>query len=102
MNSREWCSDWSEVTRLGRWLVEQDRIDDLKELNYFYEKPWKWANERAVMLGEKFVCGDCEAISDFSADPDIQPKDKRGHHICADCYDGHRHDAIMLAGADEP
>ena len=38
-----YCSD--KAVELGSHLVEEGTITDLNELQYFYEKPWKWAPE---------------------------------------------------------
>lgn len=38
-----YCSD--AVVELGGVLVEEGTITNINELQYFYEKPWKWAPE---------------------------------------------------------
>ena len=47
---RKWFETYDNVTTLGRWLREEGLIRNVGELQYYYEKPWKWTPEWHQML----------------------------------------------------
>lgn len=48
-----WCSDYQNVTALGRWLFENIYIDKASDLLDYFEKPWKWTTEYNLMVAEQ-------------------------------------------------
>jgi len=40
-----WFATYDNITALGAWLIESAQIVEVKDLQYFYEKPWKWDKE---------------------------------------------------------
>ena len=55
----DWHTTYGNVTALGYWLVKTDQMDGedmrdaLNNLQYFYEKPWKWDAEYKKYLEER-------------------------------------------------
>ena len=50
MTDLKWHDDPEEVHALGSWLVDVGDIGKVRDLLAFFEKPWKWENERADFL----------------------------------------------------
>lgn len=40
---KTWCNDHINLTLMGRLLINQGI--DIENLQYYYEKPWKWTDE---------------------------------------------------------
>ena len=38
-------TDNVEKVGFGIYMAENNMVKDINELNYYYEKPWKWINE---------------------------------------------------------
>jgi hypothetical protein len=45
-----WLDDYSEVVRLGQWLVDTESFTTARELLAYFSKPWHWNDERENML----------------------------------------------------
>jgi hypothetical protein len=45
MSESVWTTDHDEVIAFATHLVDSGEITEVKDLLYFYEKPWKWAAE---------------------------------------------------------
>lgn len=43
-----WYEDYENIKWFGSILVEANYIDNKTELQYYYEKPWKWDKEWAA------------------------------------------------------
>ena len=40
-----WYENHEKVVALGCYMVGYELVETASELQYYYEKPWKWANE---------------------------------------------------------
>jgi hypothetical protein len=45
----EWWTSAVEVNSVANALVDAGLIDNIKDLLYFYAKPWKWDLERKYL-----------------------------------------------------
>lgn len=45
MPENTWCNDNDEVIAFATHLVDSGEITELKDLLYYYEKPYKWSSE---------------------------------------------------------
>jgi hypothetical protein len=50
--AEEWFRDYANVKQLAAWLVENGRIETLKELLDYFGACWKWTNEWNEMQAE--------------------------------------------------
>lgn len=50
MTADWWYDSPASVLHLGHWLVETGAIRDLKDLLYYFEKPWKYTQEYDQMV----------------------------------------------------
>lgn len=48
---REWWEHHTNLAMLFRYLVDEDKLDptQVDEVEYFLEKPYKWADEWAAL-----------------------------------------------------
>jgi hypothetical protein len=46
-----WYANHSELTEFGSVLIEASFLDTVEDLQYFYEKPWKYDNEHETWEG---------------------------------------------------
>lgn len=47
-----WHETYSNVTALGRWLLNRRCFDEV-DLQRYYESPWNWTDEYREMLEER-------------------------------------------------
>lgn len=52
MMTNEWYGNYDEITTFGKYLVGT-QVWSAVELQYYYEKPWKWDNEYKEWKGEE-------------------------------------------------
>jgi len=51
--TEQWWTDPDEVWSMGSWLVHEFRLTEPSEIVYYFEKPWKWDDERADYLADR-------------------------------------------------
>jgi hypothetical protein len=47
---RVWCEDQDEVLAFARVMVEGDTFATQTDLLYYFEKPWKWTEDRDAWI----------------------------------------------------
>ncbi len=49
----KWFENQNNVMRLARWLHERGEFGEIKDVLYFFSKPWKWNDEWNHMIQSK-------------------------------------------------
>ena len=45
-----WLDDYFDVVQLARWLIDTEVLTTASDVLAYFEKPWKWNDERDDML----------------------------------------------------
>ena len=78
--------DCDEVLRLARWRLRRlTRSATALAIVSFFEKPWHWNDERETMLGNKFRCATCDALTDVTNEELAERVEEGVDCYCADC-----------------
>jgi hypothetical protein len=98
VNPASWFASYANVVSLGAWLVDHDEFTKPSQLQRFYEKPWNYSDEWAMMqlgtdpddvTGER--CQRCRAQA-IGFGPlenpavDSEARGEKGDSLCRDCY----------------